>query len=124
MLVADYPDVTRSRELKSTSSGVAECTSPEIMSPEYAHIAEQRSFFMKTGVKEIVGKQIAGVCVAKNESHEPKHQLFLMFADGTHFEIYGNHVRVAGGVDQGGLSTVERYVDSAGGEIIDTYPAM
>ena len=76
---------------------------------------------MKDGAKEIVGKEITGVIVAKNALRDPRTQMFLVFGDGTHFEIYGNQFTGAGGVDRGDAETVTKYVTSNGGEVVASY---
>lgn len=45
---------------------------------------------MKTGVRDIVGKQITGVIIkhAKDSHHHPSSMLMLVFEDGTYYEFY------------------------------------
>ena len=75
---------------------------------------------MKSGVAEIVGKQVTGVIVAKN-SRAPEQQLFLTFSDGTYFEIWGSSFNCAGGVDKGGVQSAASYIQKNGGTVVDTY---
>lgn len=74
---------------------------------------------MKPGLQSILGKRIAGVIVAENENHAPRNQVFLVFTDGTRFELYGDSFTCCSGVDK--AADIERYVQSAGGEIVSVY---
>ncbi len=76
---------------------------------------------MKDGVGEIVGKSIAGIVVAEN-NRPPRVQLFLTFADGTYFEIWGDNFTCAGGVDRGDAETAAAYAKSFGARITKTFP--
>src|SRR5690349_11625371 len=73
---------------------------------------------MKDGLKNIVGKQIAAVVVAKSEQ-APNQQVFLVFPDGTCFEFYGQSFTCCSGLDN--AEGIERYVASRGGEIVRVY---
>lgn len=74
---------------------------------------------MKDGLKDIVGKQIAAVAVARGERARVREQVFLVFADGTRFEFYGDGFSCCGGVDR--AEGIERYVKSGGGEVVRVY---
>ena len=74
---------------------------------------------MKDGLKEIIGRQIAAVVVAKSDKGTPRHQVFLVFTDGSNFELYGDAFNCCGGVDR--TRDIERYVKSGGGEITHVY---
>ena len=54
---------------------------------------------MKDGIGQIVGRRISGVLV-KDSQKEPRQQIFLLFEDGTLYELYG-HIHGTGGVIQG-----------------------
>ena len=60
---------------------------------------------MKDGVSKIVGKRIRGVVEVHNKRRKPDHQLFLLFADGTHFELYclDSEILCAGGAMPGDI---------------------
>jgi hypothetical protein len=73
---------------------------------------------MKDSVRQIVGKQIVTVVVARSD-HPPKRQVFLVFADGTRFEFYGDGFSGSGGVDL--APGVEEYIESGGGKIDRVY---
>jgi hypothetical protein len=73
---------------------------------------------MKNGLKEIVGKQIASVVVASSDGG-PKRQVFLVFTDGTRFELYGENFSCCSGLDR--AEGIERYVESGGGKIERVY---
>jgi hypothetical protein len=70
---------------------------------------------IKSAIRDVIGRTSAGVFITKNRG-EPQNQLFIVFSDGTHYEIWG-HVSTAGGVDRGGLDEAERYARSFGGEL-------
>jgi hypothetical protein len=63
---------------------------------------------MKDGLKEIIGRQIASVVVAHSEKGSPRHQVFLVFTDGSNFELWGDSFSCCGGVDR--TRDIERYV--------------
>lgn len=75
---------------------------------------------MKDGVKYLVGKQIVGVVVARS-AKEPRHQIFLVFPDGSRFEIYGENFTCCSGLDR--AAGIENYVRSGGGEIVQVHVA-
>jgi hypothetical protein len=51
----------------------------------------------------LVGKTIAGVVMGVG--HEsPRKQIFLVFDDDTYYELYGDTLKGAGGLDKGGLA--------------------
>lgn len=54
---------------------------------------------MKDAINEIVGKTISGIVSVENEHHAPRHQLILLFSDGTSFEFYGDSFTCAAGID-------------------------
>ena len=74
---------------------------------------------MKDGLKDIIGRQIAAVVVARNEHGSPRHQVFLVFTDGANFEFWGDAFSCCGGVDR--TRDIERYVRSGGGSITRVY---
>lgn len=54
---------------------------------------------MKDGLKYLIGKRIRGVVVAASKRH-PKHQVFLVFQDGTRFEFWGENFSCCSGLDK------------------------
>jgi hypothetical protein len=74
---------------------------------------------MKDGFKHIIGKQIAAVVVARSDRRNPRHQVFLVFPDGTRFELYGDHITCCGGVDK--AAGIAEYVEAGGGEVVSVY---
>ena len=76
---------------------------------------------MKDGVKDIVGKTIEAVVVARND-RDPLNQVFLVFEDGTYFEFWGPNFSCAGGIVQGGKEKVTSYIQKLGGRITGIYP--
>jgi hypothetical protein len=75
---------------------------------------------MKGGLKHIVGKQITGVLVAASE-RSPHEQVFLVFADGSDFEFWGDDFNCGAGLDR--ADGIERYVRSGKGEVVRVYGA-
>ena len=69
---------------------------------------------MKDGIKEIVGKTIAAVVVASN-NRKPYYQIFLVFDDETSFEIFGDAMTCASGLNPWGIDRVLRYAKVAMG---------
>lgn len=53
----------------------------------------------------IIGKRIHGLVVATNPD-PPQTQVFLVFDDGTHYELFGHDVQGIKGIDPGGLQVV------------------
>ena len=74
---------------------------------------------MKDGFKSIIGKRIAAVVVAKSDRRDPRHQVFLVFPDGTRFEIYGENFSCCSGGDK--AEGIARYVESGGGQVERVY---
>jgi hypothetical protein len=78
---------------------------------------------VKDGFKDIVGKRISDVIVAHNKLREPKDQVFLVFDDDTHYELYGSFTS-AGGTDRGGREKAAAYAtDVMKAEIEAVYSA-
>ena len=72
---------------------------------------------MKNGLKGIIGKQIAAVVVASGRA--PRQQVFLVFADGTRFEFWGENFSCCSGLDP--AAGIEPYVESGAGKIEKVY---
>ncbi|MGE0594655.1 MAG: hypothetical protein AB7G23_08975 [Vicinamibacterales bacterium] len=68
---------------------------------------------MKDAIRDIVGKSIAGV-VVKESDRPPRRQVFLVFSDGTYYELYSGSgdIKGAGGIDTGGLEAVRNYMSA------------
>ena len=69
---------------------------------------------VKTAVADIIGKTITGMVFKKGRelTTQPYHQLFLLFSDGTYYELYTANppgIMTTGGVDKGGLDEVLAY---------------
>lgn len=77
---------------------------------------------MKDGFKEIVGRQIAAVVVARGARRPPAQQVFLLFTDGTRFEIYGEPFTCCSGLDRG--DDIDRYVEAAGGKVVQRFGGL
>ena len=69
---------------------------------------------MKNGLKEIVGKQIAGVVIASSD-RAPRQQVFLVFTDGSRFELHGDAFSCCAGLDD--ADGIADYVRSGRGRI-------
>ena len=70
---------------------------------------------MKDGIKEIVGRTVAGVVIAYNKERSPHNQIFLIFEDGTSYEIYGDSFTCCSGVVNKGIERVLEYAKLAPG---------
>lgn len=66
----------------------------------------------------VIGKRIKGLVVAQNPE-SPQCQVFLIFDDGTHYELFGSDLRGCKGVDRGGFDEVREHPRArAGTEIL------
>jgi len=73
---------------------------------------------MKNGLQHLIGKQIAAVVVAASD-RSPRNQVFLIFPDGTRFELWGDHFSCCSGLDP--VEGLERYIESGKGRIVQVY---
>lgn len=68
---------------------------------------------MKSHIRKIIGKTIEKVIVAEDPQRNPREQVYLLFTDGTHFELYGDWLTCANHIEHGGeqaiLSLLEHY---------------
>lgn len=71
---------------------------------------------MKDTIRQIIGKRIQ--CVIVNERNDTllRQQMFLVFDDGTYFELYG-HISPGSGLDSGGEAAALKYARKADGRI-------
>ena len=60
-------------------------------------------------LKKIVGKRISGLVVARGPS-APRQQVFLVFDDGTYYELYGPEFRGCKDVDRGKMPQIREYL--------------
>ena len=69
---------------------------------------------MKDGIRQIVGKTISGV-VVKEADRLPRMQVYLLFTDGTYFEIYSGSgdMSWASCLDVGSIERVREYMSPA-----------
>jgi len=75
---------------------------------------------MKDEIRGIIGKTVEGVVYA-DDARQADH-VFLVFTDGSYFEIWGDRVTCAGGVDKGDIDSAVGYAKSAGAETIRRWP--
>jgi len=72
----------------------------------------------QTAFKRVVGKRIRGVLVAADDRSNRSH-VFLVFDDGTHYELYGKDICGRKHIDSGGLDEAKAYIaNSKGIEIL------
>ena len=65
---------------------------------------------MKDAIAEIVGKTIKHVLV-KGSDREPRSQVFLVFTDGSYYELYANEeIYGSGSLSYGGLEHARKYM--------------
>lgn len=60
-------------------------------------------------LNKVIGKRINGIVFAESLG-PPRHQLFLIFDDGTHYELYGDDISGCKDIDRGGMDWVRSYV--------------
>ncbi len=79
---------------------------------------------MKDGIKEILGKTITGV-VVKARDDAPRSQVFLLFSDNTHFELYCQDADIqgTGGLWRGGVEDVRKYMSATARIVLEAYEA-
>ena len=70
---------------------------------------------MKDGIRYIIGKTIASVAVVENRTSPPRNQIFLIFKDGTSFEIYGNQFTCCSGIDNDDLDKIKAMIEGNSG---------
>ncbi len=68
-------------------------------------------------LKQIVGKEIAGIAIRNSVGAGPRDQLFIVFTDNTYLELYGN-LGWTNRLEIGDLETVKQYSAQFGG-IVD-----
>ncbi|HKK05465.1 MAG TPA: hypothetical protein VKA50_06410 [Gammaproteobacteria bacterium] len=72
---------------------------------------------MKTGARDMIGKRISGVVFKspRDRRAAPNSQVFLLFDDGTYFELYslGTPILPTGAVRTGRLADVIAYLAEA-----------
>lgn len=72
----------------------------------------------KDGIGQIVGKTIKSVILSEdNRKNPPLNQIFLVFADGTYFEIYGEFFTGGTGLHPGGEEAAVKYAKMFDGKI-------
>ena len=69
---------------------------------------------MKDGVRQIIGKRIAGIVAKKSNGRSPKSQVFLLFDDGTYYEFWSPDGEITGisGIRYGGKEAVLNYIST------------
>ena len=68
----------------------------------------------QTAFKRVVGKRIRGVLVAADDRSNRSH-VFLIFDDGTHYELYGQDICGRKHIDSGGLDEAKAYIGNSKG---------
>lgn len=78
---------------------------------------------MKSGIVQIIGKTVEAVLTQeREESTPPRHQVFLIFTDGSYYELYGEDINCCGGVSmKGGLMAALDYARIFPGGRINCY---
>ncbi|HBY94009.1 MAG: hypothetical protein M5U01_43325 [Ardenticatenaceae bacterium] len=71
---------------------------------------------MNPGIGRIVGKTIASVVVSEGNTGGPPAQVFLIFDDGTAYELYGD-IHATSRLETRGEGAVLRYATLFGGRI-------
>jgi hypothetical protein len=77
---------------------------------------------MKHEILGIIGKTIAGIVVNRAET-SPRSQVFLIFSDGTYFELYvresNTHIEGATGLSAGGVAQIHHYLRDHGQIVLE-----
>lgn len=71
---------------------------------------------MKPAMREIIGRTIDTIVVSEDNSSGPRDQVFLIFTDGTCYELYGD-VRASGNVVVGNRDWAIKYARNFEGRI-------
>ena len=71
---------------------------------------------MKNNFAQIIGKRIKAVVVKERPNKAPAQQVFIVFDDDTHYEIYSCKptMKGCGRVDEGGVKEICSRDDGAG----------
>ena len=67
-------------------------------------------------LKQIVGRTITGIVTCEGVGAAPRYQLFIIFADNTYLEFYGD-MSWSAHLEAGGVETVKQYASRFGGKV-------
>jgi hypothetical protein len=71
-------------------------------------------------VKEILGKTIKGVIVKRNvQGNQPGMAVHLLFTDGTAYELYGDSINCAKGLNRWGREAARAYLSPPMQNVLD-----
>jgi hypothetical protein len=81
---------------------------------------------MKAGIRDIVGKTVAGYALAYKD-RSPKEQVLISFTNGYYFEFWGDELVLSSSLYSGSAMALTHYVEKNGGKVtpvfeIDTVP--
>jgi hypothetical protein len=78
---------------------------------------------MKSGIGQIIGRTVEAVLThERGDGTPPRHQVFLIFTDGSYYELYGDNINCCGGVSmKGGLKAALDYARVFPGGTITCY---
>lgn len=57
---------------------------------------------MKSHIRKIISKTIETVIVTEDPQRNPREQVYLLFTDGTHFELYWEWFTCSNQIEHGG----------------------
>jgi hypothetical protein len=63
---------------------------------------------------KVIGKRIQGLIVARH-LESPERQVFLIFDDATHYELFGSDLQGCKGIDPGGFNEIRDHIHSRPG---------
>jgi hypothetical protein len=69
-------------------------------------------------LKEILGKTITGIVIREGTGAGPHYQFFVIFADNTYLELYGN-IDWSTHLESGNVETARQHAIRAGGTVVD-----
>ena len=91
--------------------GLREVEATEQIRAEEGTASKPEVWSMRAGIEQTLEKCIKDIIVAESPGPSfPGKQVFLVFADDTHFEFYGPNFSWTAGVDPGGVEKVRSYI--------------
>lgn len=75
---------------------------------------------IKPQIIGIIGKKIQGILVSEHPKISPRQQIFLVFDDGTSYELYGT-LNTSSGLDSGGATRALNYAEAFSGSKMTWY---
>jgi hypothetical protein len=74
-------------------------------------------YFQKDALQNVIGKTIRSVVFRSGRNVNPEVQLFLVFEDGTYFELYGQEIDFARTLSKGNATEAINYASKFSSEL-------